>query len=429
MSTRTTSSDPDPRRELVQRVAGSVSFHKTWRLRELFLFLAERALSDPDHPVREQEIGDAVFGRGQDFDPGLDPLVRVQTSQLRKRLHQYFTTEGAAEPVVIEIPKGAYVPAFRERALAPLPEPEPEPDDDVAAGRAPVRRLAAACVLLLAACGFLLHQNDALRRARPASGAPRPTVERLWRQMLVDGQTTYVIAADASLAVFLDTTKRVLSPSEYQRKRFQARYGADPLASDDPADVRFARQLLERPLTSLVDAELAFRVGDLARTLGATSQLLSAREATADHFKASAVLSGPRRANPWIELVEDRMNFRMEYDHPADTVGFANLAPSAGEPAAYRATDRQTGYCRVALTRNLDGSGWLLLLTGTDMAATRAGVEQVTDEAALADLARALGVEKGGPFPAFEAVLQARFVGDAPLTFERLAHRAHRPGP
>jgi hypothetical protein len=420
----------DARRELVQRVAGSASFHKTWRLRELFLFLSERVLADPDHVVREADIGAAVFGRGADFDPGIDPLVRVQTSQLRKRLHQYFTTEGAAEPVVIEIPRGTYSPAFRERALASPPEPEAEPEDDLAAPRAPTRWLAAACVVLLAVSAVLLAQNVRLRRASPAH-APGPTVERLWRQILGPHRAVDVIAADGSLAVFLDATKRIISASEYQRRQYSARYQPDARAepAEDPPDIRLARELMERPLTSTIDADLALRVGQLSRGLGGTATLVAARDATADHFRShSVVISGPRRGNPWIELVDERMSFSAQYDRPANTGYFRNRTPQADEPAEYRVALPQTAYCRVALTPNLDGSGWLLLITGTDVAAGRAGVELVTDEARLAEIARALEITED-PLPPFEVMLRVNLLADAPRAFERVAHRVHRSPP
>ena len=410
-------------------MAGSTSFHKTWRLRELFLFLSERTLTDPEHPPREPEIGAAVFGRGPDFDPSLDPLVRVQTSQLRKRLHQYFSTEGAAEPVIIEIPKGIYAPAFRERALATAPEPEPEEDLLVGDGRH--RWLAAVCFALVAACALLGAQNLRLRRTLGHNAPVPPTVARLWSQVLGPTHALSIVPADGSLSVFLDTTHRMVSATQYQRKRYEQRPPADPLAPapEDPPEVRFARQLMDRPLTTLVDTDLALRVGTMSRALGGTATLVSARDVTAEHFKsANVVLPGPRRSNPWIELVEDRMTFPIGNDTQANTGFFHNRAPAAGEPKEYRVTGPQTGYCRVALTPNLDANGWLLLLTGNDVAATRAGVELVTDEAALGELARALGVTADQPFPPFEAMLQVRYIADAPLTYERIAIRTHPAG-
>jgi hypothetical protein len=39
----------------------------------------------------------------------------VQISQLRKKLQEHFSEEGRDEPLIIEIPKGNYVPVFRPR--------------------------------------------------------------------------------------------------------------------------------------------------------------------------------------------------------------------------------------------------------------------------------------------------------------------------
>ena len=79
---------------LVERVAASSAFGKSNRLREVFLFLCRRELSDPNGAVREQDIGIGVFNRQRDYDTAQDAIVRVQVSQLRKRLEQYFASEG-----------------------------------------------------------------------------------------------------------------------------------------------------------------------------------------------------------------------------------------------------------------------------------------------------------------------------------------------
>lgn len=118
-------SPTDPRWELAQRVAASAAFEKSQRLREVLLFVCEWALTDPNNVVHEHDIGASVFGRPADFMGGEDTLVRVHASRLRKRLEQYFSTEGAAEPVVIEVPKHSYMPLFRPRgeaAAAPAPD-------------------------------------------------------------------------------------------------------------------------------------------------------------------------------------------------------------------------------------------------------------------------------------------------------------------
>ncbi len=61
-----------------------------------------------------------MFGREAGYNPSDGNIVRVQARDLRKRLAAYFAEEGAEEPVVIEIPKGGYVPHFQPRSQAGL---------------------------------------------------------------------------------------------------------------------------------------------------------------------------------------------------------------------------------------------------------------------------------------------------------------------
>ena len=103
-------------RELLERVVNSRELKRAVRLRDLLCYLGKRSQNSPTVILREQEIGGAVFGRPDDYDTGLDNIVRVNVSELRKRLAHYFQDEGADEPIVIEIPRGGYLPLFLLRA-------------------------------------------------------------------------------------------------------------------------------------------------------------------------------------------------------------------------------------------------------------------------------------------------------------------------
>src|ERR1035441_5017222 len=100
-------------RALVQRLVSSRWFEKSARMRDFLSYVCNRALEDAAVNIPEHEIGCAVFGRSADYDTGEDNIVRVNASQVRKKLEAYFAAEGAAEPVVLELPKGKYVPVFR----------------------------------------------------------------------------------------------------------------------------------------------------------------------------------------------------------------------------------------------------------------------------------------------------------------------------
>jgi hypothetical protein len=366
----------------------------------MFVFLCERARIDPSDPPHEREIAEIVFGRGEDFDPRFDPLVRVQASTLRAKLRLHFSAEGANEPVVVEIPKGAYVPVFRARG--PI-------DDDVdPAPAAPVTRAWWPLALLGALCAVLLVAAVA-PHVRPRAWYLRerssePALRALWGQLLGHGLDTTLVLADSELSAFQEATHQWLSAAAYQRRQF--------------------RPPLDQSSTDLGDALLAYRFGTLAAALGGHGEVVHAREATDDRFRSGhVILSGWRRANPWVELFDERLAFRSRFDKDAQVPYFSNTSPQPGEPPQFRPTP-ENGYCRIALLVKPGTAGNVLMLTGTDAASTRAGIQLVVEEAPLADLARALGVAEGRPFSPFEVVLRVPLGIGAPRPFVRVAFRS-----
>ena len=68
--------------------------------------------------ITEHAIATEVFGRPADFDASSDTIVRTQAFRLREKLKKYYQTEGAADPITIDIPKGHYVPSATWRELS-----------------------------------------------------------------------------------------------------------------------------------------------------------------------------------------------------------------------------------------------------------------------------------------------------------------------
>ncbi len=160
----TTSAETSPDRAAVaselERIAASASFRKAERCVRLLRYVTDRALEGRVGELKEYALGISVFDRPGSFDPRTDPVVRLEARRLRLKLAEYYQQEGLDDPVVIELPKGAYVPHFRTRQ-----PPQPEP--------APARErprfllwlgLAAAIVCLAAVTGYLLFR----RGERPA---------------------------------------------------------------------------------------------------------------------------------------------------------------------------------------------------------------------------------------------------------------------
>jgi adenylate cyclase len=53
-----------------------------------------------------------VFSRDKDFNPELDPIVRIQAGRLRRALEKYYSSEGKNDPLRFNIPIGNYTPLF-----------------------------------------------------------------------------------------------------------------------------------------------------------------------------------------------------------------------------------------------------------------------------------------------------------------------------
>lgn len=107
-------SNPEIEQQLV-RLLASPSFSRAAGQSRLLDHLVRQALAGETGDLKELLIGPAACGRRADFDPRYDNVVRVESRRLRARLASYYEGEGRSDPVVIDLPKGGYVPVFSAR--------------------------------------------------------------------------------------------------------------------------------------------------------------------------------------------------------------------------------------------------------------------------------------------------------------------------
>ena len=108
--------NPSDVRSQLELILSSRTFSHAQRLRTMLRFIVEQTLSGRSADLKEGVIGHEVCGRSASFDPKIDPIVRVDASRLRSRLHTYYEAEGSADRVRIVVPKGTYVPVFTSTA-------------------------------------------------------------------------------------------------------------------------------------------------------------------------------------------------------------------------------------------------------------------------------------------------------------------------
>jgi len=405
--------------ELLQRAAASPQFQKSKRLRDLLLYLGERALHDPNCTLHEQEIGVDVLGRPADYDTSHDTLVRVLVSQLRKKLHEHFAEEGHDEPVVIEIPKGSYVPVFR-----PRPEEFPATEPALLKPAFAARPLLAGMLAGMALVGLAWGVYSAVQSKREPSAGRRPNVEAFWGQILGNGQATDLVVSDVNLLEFENLIGRSVPLPEYEGHEF------DQLAEQylpDPNQRALARKFMNRAPTALPDALLARDLGAIGAAKRVPINIISARDLSSSVAASqNTILLGSLRGNPWVGLFEDQMAFQTDYQETPASVRFINRSPMAGEQAWYRAEWRRDGYCRVVYRLNPKRNGVTLLISGSDVISTEGGARFVMSEEWMRQLRQKLSLKPGEPFPYFEVLLHTKIVNNTVPSFELVAYRPHK---
>jgi len=128
--------DPQTVRAQTARILASEAFVRSRRMQRFLEFIVEKTLAGREDQLGEYAIGVTVFDRGEDFEPALDPIVRNDARRLRQKLIEYNCNH--PRELVIDIPKGGYVPVFRSvpapvgnqgtRRLAVLPFEDLSPD-------------------------------------------------------------------------------------------------------------------------------------------------------------------------------------------------------------------------------------------------------------------------------------------------------------
>jgi tetratricopeptide (TPR) repeat protein len=106
-------------RAQVARILESSHFAKAERLKRFLRFVTEETLNGLSIEIKESVVGVEVFDRdAATYDPRTDPIVRVQASRVRAKLADYYANEGANDRVLVELPRGQYVPLFSLRSTA-----------------------------------------------------------------------------------------------------------------------------------------------------------------------------------------------------------------------------------------------------------------------------------------------------------------------
>ncbi|HUB77934.1 MAG TPA: hypothetical protein VMB03_04010 [Bryobacteraceae bacterium] len=398
----------------VHRIVHSSIFHGSEILRHLLCYLAERAAAVPPEAVKVREIAVAVFGRSDDFDSQSDSIVRVHTGRLRSKLAEYYLGEGAADPIVIAIPKGSYALTWSRRQPFPGPSVEAPALQPALPPHSPVQPAARfprlryvtplATVVLVAA----IAAWAAVARLQNGRSAESAALRWFWQPFVRNEQPPLLIFANLELVGSLDEGLR-----EY-----------DPHTDGSRPVIR----------TYTTTGEV-MGVYDITRLLASLHQSVRAKHGsllTWDEAKDSNLIfvGGPLADTPLRQAPTfTEFQFRNRRDGvPGQSGAVVNLHPQAGEEPVYYGPSTRPfdfDYAVIGLRASLNPGHWVLTLAGITEYGTEAAADFVTREESIKDLLAKLGVRDGSPVPAFEALLYTRVTGGVPIG-QRLT-LVHRP--
>ncbi len=460
----------DPRWALVERIAESRSLGKSPRLAEFLRYVCDRQLRSREAEITEQRIGVKVFGRPEGYNSNEDNIVRNYARTLRKRLADYFRTEGRNEPLLLLIPRGGYVPVFTPRGTMQALETElseesdgtteepllvdppassvgqttPLPIDHVISLPAPREMwrspmvLVAGLLLLLSVgfSGFLLgraHFTAALFEGETARAN-----HLLWSEIFQPSRDTFVVPADGGLVMMQSFMREKVSLPDYVNGGYRsseeiARGMKGLLKNNSPEDeaalTHKVSVLAARRYTSLVDLDLAVKLSQRAEVFPDRLVMRFARDLRIDDLRAgNAILIGSSDANPWVSLFEHQLNFQFSVGKEFGGSGMIlNTHPLRGEAdhfASITGDPTNRTYGVIAYVQNLENSGHVLIVEGVNMAGTQAAGEFLLNPdkmKPMLDRAR----NRQGNLQSFEILLETTSIGSSASTSTPLSVRTH----
>jgi hypothetical protein len=427
-------SSVEERRALIERVAASEHFSRSARLRDFLLYVGKQSLKNGHAEINEQEIGVKVFGRDASYDRSQDNIVRVNATELRKRIELYFATDGADELLTIEIPRGGYKPVFHRRKSlidreleSARQEEKPSP---LAATPAPDRARprwrihliwGTVSLLLVFVCILLLLQkNSASKAGNPWSGQPALTA--FWSGFLHGNQQTDIVLPDDSASVIEDITRQPISLGDYMSGDTMRRIESSSVSADRKEDLE---QIFRHNLITFGGVRAAQEI--MAEIPAPNSSYLTlTRHYTADAMKLNnVVLIGGKKSNPWVHVFDERMNFITDYDDEHMQPFIRNVNPKEGEQTTYLGSHEENsmiGYSVIAYLPTPSRKGNAIILAGTDSDATSASSEFLTSEDKLEKFRSLLHTDR---FPYFEVLLKTTRLSGTSFNAEVVAYRTY----
>jgi len=418
--TRTFAAGPEQFFQQIDNIIKSHSLRGSESLCKLLQYLAKQSLYHPDAPLKEYQIATEVYGRPADFDPQSDSTIRVQAGRLRLKLAEYYAGEGAADAIVVKIPKGSYHLTFEARQTAP-PGPQGVSAREASAsngavGTVPVGWRIAVILLLagltisLVVLGSLLWNRKLPEPAMAAPSTPRAagSLGVFWRPFTSGAEEPWVIFSNAAFVGRPETGMRYYNSRQDSKTAVYDHYtGVGEVLAIHALDDAFGT--LGRRI--LVKRGSLFTLDDVRNNnlifVGSPSENLSLLDIPGtQEFVFQRVPSGPRQGD----------------------LSIVSKHPKPGEPGAYLASPSNAplteDYSVVGLIPGIGSGRYVMILAGTTTFGTQGAVEFVCRQESVEKLLHEIPDSSAGTIRPFEALVRVKIARGVPVGTELVAVRA-----
>jgi hypothetical protein len=430
------------------------AFKGSHRSGQFLQYIIDQAIAGHFDSLKERVIGMELFGRSASYDTGDDAIVRVTASDVRKRLLQHYGRYGSTSEYRINLPSGSYIPEItrvprgevalfdaahppaetgqvRRDAPAPNPESMAVPAGLVIeasvlpqAEATQPKRLGgryrwAFLAILIVAINLTLW---GVFWSRPSLIETPRTASLPWSALFSSSHAIELITSDPNISDIQGITGTEVSVSDYANHRYI------PVPNKlTPEQDYFCRNILRGDNSAGVDTPIVAKVAALAQTNSKSIDVRTARSVQITDLKSdsSFIFLGSPRSDPWFSLFSDQLDFRFVFDKVSASEFIRNFRPHPNEQPQYvpTAAGWATGdsYAIMALVKNPDQSGQVLLLAGANGEGTEAAGKFATDLPRLSTELRKCGIAPSGPIRHFEMLLHLNTIAGTPNHIDLVA--------
>jgi hypothetical protein len=377
-----------------ERILAHPLFRYSKRYSDLLSYIVDRSLTGNDESLRERTIGVEVFGRDRDYDPSLDPTVRVVAIEVRKRLFLYYNEAEREQELRIEIPARSYTAQF-SLPVPKISEEKPAPTQANAAKSPPSaqsffrnRWVWLATLISVTVAAVALWSINRLT-------TPTPVIRGFWAPLLADsGSALICIGSSPSRDAISDKGSPDIVEPGTMYYLFRQRRGGE---------------------VSMTEVTAASELTLFLERNGKSAVIRPVRDTNLSDLKSHATIILGSYNNEWAMRLgsKTRFQFRIESEH-----GLRWIEDSTN-PNRNWSLDVSTPYEQVdveysLVTRMLDPSTgrWWVGIGGLTGSGTQAAYEMLIDPSAMATLGERL--PKGWEHKNLQMVLATRLIDGSP---------------